>query len=55
MVALFPRTTSLPAPSPHFLTPASHCSPERTLKMYDYDIISQVSSHTECVLSLSKV
>ena len=37
-----------------FLMPASHCSQERTRKMYDYDIISQVSSHVECVIALSK-
>ena len=35
--------------------PASHCSPERTLKMYDYNINLQVSSHVEAVLLLTKL
>ena len=41
--------------SPLFFTPVSHCSPERTQKMYDYDINLQVSSHVEAVLLLTKL
>ena len=40
---------------PLFLTPVSHCSQERTRKMYDYDINLQVSSHVEAVLLLTKL
>ena len=40
---------------PLSLTPTSHCSQERSLKMYDYDINLQVSSHVEAVLLLTKL
>ena len=40
---------------PLSLTPTSHCSQERSLKMYDYDINLQVSSHIEAVLLLTKL
>ncbi|EEU95025.1 hypothetical protein FAEPRAA2165_03356 [Faecalibacterium duncaniae] len=48
------RLPSLLSPA-LFLKPALHCSPERTLKMYDYDINLQVSSHYECITALTRM